>query len=120
MASDDLIEMIERKLKEYGLKKVIPGDDLLGEAYQAFHHSQQLREIFEKAESEYENEENDTEVPKDLKERVCAILDKHNDLRWDDAIKIVLDESLDDGRENKQEAREKSGDFANNDDGDDC
>jgi len=22
-------------------------------------------------------------VPKDLKERVCAILDKHNDLRWD-------------------------------------
>jgi hypothetical protein len=83
MTSDGLVAMIERKLKEYGLKKVIPDDDLLGEAYQAFHHSQQLREIYEKAESEYEDEEDDIEVPKDLKERVCAILDKHNDLRWD-------------------------------------
>ena len=118
MASDALVEMIERKLKEYGLKKVMPDDDLLGEAYQAFHHSQQLREIFEKAESEYEGEEDDIEVPKDLKERVCAILDKHNDLRWDDAIQIVLDDTqLLHVREKKQKAKEKSGDFTDEGEG---
>ena len=54
MASDDLIEMIERKLKEYGLQKVIPDDDLLGEAYQEFHRSKELREKFEEMESEFE------------------------------------------------------------------
>ena len=33
------------------------------------------------------------EVPKNLKEQVRAILDEHRDLRWDDAIQIVLDKT---------------------------
>ena len=57
--------MIERKLKEYGLQKVIPDDDLLGEAYQAFHRSKELREEFEEMESEFE--ESKIKVPKNLK-----------------------------------------------------
>ena len=64
MTSDDLIEMIERKLKDYGLRKVIPDDDLLGEAYQAFHRSQELREKFEEMEDEFE--ESEIEVPEEL------------------------------------------------------
>ena len=40
MTSDALIEMIERKLKDYGLEKVIPpNDELLVETYRAFHRS---------------------------------------------------------------------------------
>ena len=50
MASDALIEMIERKLKAYGLKKVIPDDDLLAETYRAFRRSERLREKFEEME----------------------------------------------------------------------
>ena len=53
LASDALIEMIERKLKDSGIKKVIPDDALLGKAYRAFHHGKQLRELFEKAEKEF-------------------------------------------------------------------
>ena len=46
MASDALIAMIERKLKAYGLKKVIPDDDLLAETYRAFHRSERAaREV---------------------------------------------------------------------------
>jgi hypothetical protein len=49
MASDALVAMIERKLREYGLKKVIPDDDeLLADTYCAFHRSHQLREKFER------------------------------------------------------------------------
>jgi hypothetical protein len=110
MTSDALIEMIERKLDDYGIEKIIPDDALLGESYQAFHHSNQLRKIFEKAESEYEKTAID--VPDDLKERVRAVLDETDDLRWDDAIQIVLDETqLDHVRAKKQEAKKKSGDF---------
>ena len=42
MTSDALIAMIERKLKAYGLKKVVPDDKLLGEAYRTFHRSNEL------------------------------------------------------------------------------
>ena len=57
-------------------------------------------------------------MPQNLKKHVRAILEKHDDLRWDDAIQIVLDETqLDHVREKKQKARKKSGDFS--DDGDD-
>jgi hypothetical protein len=51
-----------------------------------------------------------------LKDQVRAILTKHTDLRWDDAIQIVLDETqLDDVRAKKQKAKKKSGDFADAD-----
>ena len=65
--SDALIEMIERKLKAYGLKKVIPDGDLLAEAYRAFHRSNELKEQFEELESEFE--ESAIKVPKNLKVR---------------------------------------------------
>ena len=110
MPSDDLVAMIERKLKDYGLEKVIPDDELLAEAYQAFHRSNELREIFDEATEEYEGDE--IKVPKDLRELLRAALQKHNDLRWDDAVKIVLDESqLDRVRAEKRKAKQKSGDF---------
>ncbi len=47
-----------------------------------------------------------------MKKRVRAILAKHDDLRWDDAIRLVLDETqLDRVRAEKEKAKKKSGDF---------
>jgi hypothetical protein len=86
MTSDALVAMIERKLKAYGLKKVVPEDEVLEETYRAFHRNQQLRDKFEELLEEFEDEEEDIRVPKNLENRVRAILDKHPDLRWDDAI----------------------------------
>lgn len=112
MTSDALIAMIERKLKASGLKKVIPDDDVLAEAYQAFHRSNELREMFEEMESEFVASE--IKVPKTLRKQVAAVLKKHPDLRWDDAVQVVLDDSqLDHVRAEKRKAREKSGDFTN-------
>ena len=115
MTSDALIEMIERKLKDHGLDKVIPDDDVLAETYKAFHRSNQLREKFEELEKEFKEDE--IEVPKGLGKKVRAILKKYPDLRWDDALSIILNDlSLDDVREKKQEAKKKSGDFTDLDD----
>jgi hypothetical protein len=110
LTSEELIEMIERKLDDYGLKKVVPGDHLLEKTYLAFHRSNELREKFKEIEEEFK--ESEIEVPKDLKDQVGAILTEHDDLRWDDAIQIVLDETqLDQVRAKKDEAKKKSGDF---------
>jgi hypothetical protein len=118
MASDALIEMIERKLKNYGLDKVIPDDDLLAETYRGFHRSQQLREKFEEMQNKFEESAIEIEVPRNLKEQLRAILDEHGDLRWDDAIQIVLDRTqLDHVRAEKQKAKKKSGDFTDADEG---
>jgi hypothetical protein len=117
MTSDALIAMIERKLKAYGLSKVVPANAMLADAYRAFHRSQQLREEFEELESEFKASK--IKVPKNLKTRVQTILKKHPDLRWDDALKVVLDAAqLDAVRAEKQKAKKKSGDFTD-DDGDD-
>jgi hypothetical protein len=114
MTSDALVAMIERKLKAYGLKKVIPDDDVLAEAYQEFHRSQELREKFEEMESEFEATE--IKVPKTLKKQVGAVLKKHPDLRWDDAVQVVLDDTqLDHVRAKKEKAKKKSGDFTDTD-----
>jgi hypothetical protein len=114
MTSDALIEMIERKLKDYGLEKVVPSDGLLAETFKAFHRSNQLCEQFEKLKQEFEEDE--IAIPKNLAKKVRAILKRHPDLRWDDAVRIVLDDSsLDDVREKKQQAKRKSGDFTDDD-----
>ena len=71
-----------------------------------------------KLESEFE--ESEIKVPKNLKNKVRAILEKHPDLRWDDALQIVLDETqLDAVRAEKQKAKRKSGDFTGADDEED-
>jgi hypothetical protein len=82
-----------------------------------FHRSKELREKFEELESDFE--ESEIKVPKNLKTQVGAIVKKHPDLRWDDALKIVLDETqLDAVRAEKQKAKRRSGDFTEADDED--
>jgi hypothetical protein len=120
LTSDALVEMIERKLQDYGLEKVIPEDELLAKAYRGFHRSQQLRAQFEEMRSRFEENAADIEIPGDLQERVGAILNEHRDLRWDDAVRIMLDATqLDRVRAEKRKARKQSGDFTDADEDDD-
>ena len=51
-------------------------------------------------------------APQPFEERVSEILAKHEDLRWDDAVRLVLDKTqLDRVRAEKQKAKRESGDF---------
>jgi hypothetical protein len=120
MTSDALIAMIERKLDAYGLQKVVPEPEVLADAYLAFQRSQLLRERFEEMAAGFDDEAEETSVPDDLEQQVRAILAEHSDLRWDDAIRVVLDEDdLDRVREDKAAAKRKSGDFTSGDDDED-
>ena len=119
LTSEQLVNLVERKLQAYGLKKVVPDEELLAETYRAFHRSNELREEFEDLMATME--ESTIKVPKSLKQKVRAILTKHPDLRWDDAIRIVLDATaLEDMRAKKQEAKKKSGDFTDAENDEEC
>jgi hypothetical protein len=120
LTSDALVEMIERKLKEYGLKKVVPDSETQAETYSAFHRSHLLREKFEQMAEAFDAEAEAVDVPDDLEQQVRAILKEHDDLRWDDAIRLVLDPTeLTRLRDEKEKAQRKSGDFTSDDDYDD-
>jgi hypothetical protein len=119
MTSDALIAMTERKLAAYGLKKVVADHDLLAETYRAFHRSQELRKRFAEMEEQFDQEAVAVEVPEDLERQVRAVLAEHADLRWDDAIQVVLDETrLSRVRAEKEAAKKKSGDFTRDSDDD--
>ena len=91
---------------------MVPDDDLLAETYRAFHRSQRLRERFEEMEQQFDKEAAAADIPEDLEQRVRAVLAEHADLRWDDAIQVVLDETqLSRVRAEKEKAKKKSGDF---------
>jgi hypothetical protein len=120
MPSDDFIATIERQLDAYGLKKVVPSEDVLAETYREFRRSEQLRERFEEMEAEFDDEDEDEAVPTKLADKVRAVLKKHVDLRWDDAVRVVLDKTtLDRVREDKAKAKKKSGDFTSGDEDED-
>jgi hypothetical protein len=117
MTSDELIEMIEGKLQDYGLEKVMPSDDVLAETYRAFERSQQLREKFNEMEQEFDESAAEIKVPKNLRKQMRDVLEENDDLRWDEAVEIVLNEDdLDYVREKKQKAKRKSGDFTEDQD----
>jgi hypothetical protein len=119
MTSDALVALIERKLEEYGLEKVVPDDDLLAEAYRAFHRSHRLRERFTEMQQQFDEEAEAADIPDDLGGQVRAVLAEHTDLRWDDAIRLVLDETqLSRVRADKEKAKRKSGDFTSDSDDD--
>jgi hypothetical protein len=119
MTSDELVAMIERKLTDYGLQKVVPDDDTLADTYRAFRRSQRLRERFVEMEERFDLEAADVAVPEDLGAQVRAVLTEYADLRWDDAVHVVLDlEQLARVRTEKGKAKRRSGDFTA-DDGDD-
>ena len=68
MTSRQLVEFVERKLKQHGIGKVIPDDDTLAEAYEMFVKSDRLSEAFEEMKEELEDDDNEDpiEAPKNL------------------------------------------------------
>ena len=87
LASDELIEWIERKLKHHGVKKVIPEKEQLDDAYRLFVRNERVDEIIKEA----LQEEDDSEIPepRDLESRVKKYLVKNSAVRWDDAVAAI-------------------------------
>jgi len=63
-------------------------------------------------EQQFDKEAVAPDMPEDLEEQVRVILAEHPDLRWDDAIQLVLNATLlARVRDEKGKAKRKSGDF---------
>jgi hypothetical protein len=92
LPSDRLVAFIERKLKKHRIKKVIPSDDLLRDAYQLYAKSKRVEEIVAEAIGEIDDE--DIILPANLRSRVTALLKKDPKLRWDEAVAAIVEPRL--------------------------
>lgn len=91
LSSRQLVDLIERKLADHGVEKVVPADDIIeGHARRLIeqHLAEQAldeirREITAKAKS--------VRLPDDLKDRLREVLQREPEMSWDAALSRIID-----------------------------
>jgi hypothetical protein len=86
LTSDQLVHLIETKLVENGIRKIIPEKDLLARAYEAAARTRQVQEIVDRV---LRDTAMTVTVPDDLHVQVEAFLHEHPEMRWDEAVHII-------------------------------
>jgi hypothetical protein len=81
MTSDQIVTFVERKLEHHGIKKVIPDEEELAEAYRLFARSDVVEQIVEGELERLNGNDDAVEVPPDIKNGVCEYLVHHPEAR---------------------------------------
>jgi hypothetical protein len=104
MTSRQLIDFVENKLRQHGIRKVIPEGKTLARTYQMFAASDRLLEAFEESREKLENEsEGPIAVPDDLKAKVEHHLQQHPDITWHRAVRLEVDPDSEDPEDDNAE-----------------
>jgi hypothetical protein len=88
MASDQLVAFVERKLTECGVKKIVPDQEHLAEAYRLFDRGRHIEQLVEEELKKLADA--DSAVPGDLEQAVEEILAEHPTMRWIDAVRELV------------------------------
>jgi hypothetical protein len=87
MSSPQFIAFVERKLRENGVTKIVPHQDLLAEVYAGMQKGRRLERAVEQLD---EIDVDDVKSPEDLEKRVRKVLKKHPAMRWDAAVAEIV------------------------------
>jgi hypothetical protein len=85
MTSPQFVELVERKLRENGIEKIVPDEDLLADVYRGMERGRRLAEEIAKL-----HRITISEAPADLDERVRKMLADNPAMRWDAAIAVLV------------------------------
>ena len=91
--SEDLLEWLEAKLEEHGVKKIIPDEDTLHEAYLRAVEVRRVEAAVQKAVDAARKNGSDATVPEDLEETIRDRLEEDPTLSWDEVIQELVDPS---------------------------
>jgi Topoisomerase 6 subunit A/Spo11, Toprim domain len=111
MTSRQLIDLVEAKLKQQGIGKVIPGGEALAQTYQVFAASERLCEAFEEVKRELDESEAPMTVPANLAAKVRAKLQEKPDITWHRAVRLIVDPDAPD-----DEGEDDDGELEDNED----
>jgi hypothetical protein len=88
MTSPQFIAFIEGKLKEIGVKKIVPDKTELGNAYRLFAHGREVERMFKREVKKLNGSK--VTVPRDLEKQVRTYLKKNPAQRWDAAVAAIV------------------------------
>ena len=88
MTSDQLVAFVERKLKQHGIKKIVPNKDLLDDAYCLAARNHAAKKIIAR-ELKKLNGAAAVKPPSNLSTQVRQYLKTHPQARWDEAVNAI-------------------------------
>jgi hypothetical protein len=88
MTSRQLVAFVERKLTAHGVRKIVPKQADLANAYRLFARGREAEKII-KRELKKLNGGSQVMVPRDLSNRVRKYLNQHPAARWDQAVAAI-------------------------------
>jgi hypothetical protein len=86
--SPQFVAFVERKLKQHGIAKIVPGKEKLADAYRLFARSQPAAKIVQR-ELKKLNGDAAVEVPQDIEMQVRQHLARRPKERWDAAVQRI-------------------------------
>ena len=92
LRSDQLLNLIETRLREHNVSKVIPDSQLLEDAFRAHVIHQRLRAKFDGEIAKIADEP--IEVPSHLDIRIGHFLHDHPTSSWDTAVELICEEMI--------------------------
>jgi hypothetical protein len=87
LPSDELIALIERKLENHGVKKIVPDDETLADAYRRMHRQAVVQARIREALKTLHDA--DVAVPSDLRSRIQTRQADRPEQRWDAIIQNI-------------------------------
>ena len=106
MTSRQLIDFVENKLKEHGIKKVIPKKDALEKTYRMFAASDRLSEAYDEMSEKLEKDEVAKEaiaVPDDLEAKIKDRLQKDPSITWHRAVRLIVNPDAPDDEDDEED-----------------
>jgi hypothetical protein len=90
MTSRQIIDFIEKKLAEHGVKKLIPDDETLDQHARRVIKRRSTKEILDTFADDITRETDAAELPEDFRQHVESVLQEHPELPWDAAVSLIL------------------------------
>ena len=93
LASDELVALIERKLAENGIAKVIPDNETLADAYRRMHKQAVIQDKIEELIEDLDEDE--VETPTELRQRVEEAIKADRARSWDAIVRELAEQDQD-------------------------
>jgi hypothetical protein len=87
LTSDQLIAFIERKLRQHGVKKIVPERKMLDEAFKLFVRNREIKKIIEREIKKLNGAT--ANPPSNLSTQIRQYLEAHPEARWDEAVSEI-------------------------------
>jgi hypothetical protein len=90
MTSRQLVDFVEAKFKEHGVKKVVPDDDVIERHARCVLEGRLIAKAAGKAAKRIARQAKDAALPENLSQRLAALLEQQPELPWDLAIAQII------------------------------